>query len=70
AVAIASPWFVQAHVFYFLAVIPFSILLFVELMKFAKGQAQVGWLRFFMQVNFSLLVFLGAAVLDKWIVLL
>lgn len=66
-VAVASPWFVTANVFYFLAVIPFSALLLFELIRFAKSDLNRTWFRFFMNVNVSLLVFLVAAFLDKWI---
>jgi protoheme IX farnesyltransferase len=66
-VAVASPWFVTANVFYILAVIPFSALLLFELIRFAKSDLNRTWFRFFMNVNVSLLIFLVAAFLDKWI---
>ena len=67
AVALASPWFVNAHFFYIVLVIPFSLILLYEFFRFAGQSDKNHWLRFFLWVNASLFVFLLAPVVDKWI---
>lgn len=67
SVALASPWFVNAHFFYMLLVIPFSGLVLYEFFRFAKQSGKNGWLRFFLWINASLFVFLIVPVIDKWI---
>ncbi len=66
AVALASPFFVNAHLFYFILVIPFVFYVLKGLVLFVSRDATESWFPFFMKVNFSLLVFLIAAVADKW----
>ena len=65
AVAIGSPWFVDAHFFYMVLVFPFSLILLYEFFRFFK--TPTGWLRFFLWVNASLFAFLIAPVMDRWL---
>ena len=65
AVAIGSPWFVDAHFFYIVLVFPFSVILLYEFFRFV--QTSTHWLRFFLWVNASLFAFLIAPVMDKWL---
>ncbi|MFN8792654.1 MAG: protoheme IX farnesyltransferase [Bdellovibrionales bacterium] len=64
--AIASPWFLQTGWFYLGFVIPVSILLLRETRKFYRSKGAEGWLRYFMLVNISVLVYVFVPVLDKW----
>ncbi len=67
AIAIVSPWFVRAHVFYFILVLPFALKVLYEFLKYNKSQGEKGWLKFFLWVNGSMLVFVMVPVIDKWL---
>ncbi|MCB0414081.1 MAG: protoheme IX farnesyltransferase [Bdellovibrionales bacterium] len=69
ALAIASPWFVKANVFYLLLVVPLVFKVFYEFVKYYAADAQKYWLRFFMWTNLSMLIFLASPLLDRWIYL-
>lgn len=64
--AIISPVFYKTSWFYILLVIPVSLKLLFEFHKFNKSKGQVGWLKFFMWINVSILIYLIVPVLDKW----
>jgi protoheme IX farnesyltransferase len=64
--ALASPVFYKTSWFYILLVVPISIKLLLEYKKFHKSAGQANWLKFFMWVNISVLVYLVVPVLDKW----
>ncbi len=64
--AIISPAFYKSSWFYLLLVVPVSAKLLYEFYKFNKTKGQVGWLKFFMWINVSVLVYLIVPVLDKW----
>ena len=64
--ALLSPIFVEVSWAYYLLVIPVSVAVLFEFHKFYKSNAEKSWLRFFIFINISLLVFLVAPVLDKW----
>lgn len=65
--AIASPFFVDFLYSYFVAVIPFAIKVVWEFLKYCKSKEEKAWIYFFLWTNFSILVFLFAPVVDKWI---
>jgi len=65
-VALASPFFIRTSWIYILLVVPFSIKLLTEFRIYHKNRAEKGWLRFFMWVNVSVLVYLFVPVVDKW----
>ncbi len=62
--ALLSPWFVDSRYLYLFLVVPFALKVVWEFSKYWR--AQTTWLRFFMWTNVSMLVFLIAAVIDKW----
>ncbi|MCK6597424.1 MAG: heme o synthase [Bdellovibrionaceae bacterium] len=64
--ALASPMFYKTSWFYILLVVPVSLKLLQEYAKFHKSQGKDNWLKFFMWVNVSVLIFLLVPVLDKW----
>lgn len=64
--AILSPAFYKASWFYLLLVVPVSAKLLHEAYKFNKNKGQVGWLKYFMWINLSVLIYLIVPVLDKW----
>jgi protoheme IX farnesyltransferase len=64
-VALLAPWFLQAHVVYLLLVLPMSLKVLWEFKKYYTGAR--GWLPFFLWTNLSLLIFLAAPVMDKWL---
>lgn len=65
--AIMSPFFVDFYFAYFLIVLPFSVLVVVFFLKYFYAQNEKAWLPFFLITNFSMLAFLFAPVIDKWI---
>ena len=67
-VALASPWFLETHIFYILLVIPFALKVIWEFFKYYQQEAKGNWIRFFLWVNFSLLVFMGVPVFDRFFV--
>ncbi len=64
--AIASPWFIRTGWFYILIVLPISLLLLWETRRFYKTKGEVGWMRYFMLVNLSVLFYVFVPVIDKW----
>lgn len=64
--ALASPMFYKSSWFYILLIIPVSFKILMEFQKFQKSNGQEGWLRFFMWINVSVLIFQFVPVLDKW----
>ena len=65
-VAMASPWFVHASWAYLAAVVPVSAKLLWEFRRFFLAKGEQGWLKFFLWINLSLLVYLIVPVIDKW----
>lgn len=65
--ALASPLFVRVHVFYLFLVVPVAFAVVWEFMRFYRSHGEKGWLRFFLLVNMSLLIFLMVPVLDRWL---
>jgi len=64
--ALASPYFVSAGIFYLILVLPFSLKVLWEFFRFYKSKDDRAWLKFFLWINLSLTAFLIACVLDKW----
>ncbi|MBC87197.1 MAG: protoheme IX farnesyltransferase [Bdellovibrionaceae bacterium] len=67
ALALSSPWFVTAHAMYFVLVIPFALKVIWEFLKYYQSDDQKRWLPFFLWTNFSMLAFIIAPVVDKWL---
>ncbi|MEQ1875930.1 MAG: heme o synthase [Bdellovibrionia bacterium] len=71
ALALVSPWFVEARYFYALIVIPFSFKILWEFSRYFRNRAtRESWLPFFLWTNFSMLAFLVVPVMDKWFVVI
>ena len=70
AIAVASPWFVHAHLVYCLIVLPFACLVMYQFAKYYQSGGRKKWLGFFLTTNFSMLAFVAAPVVDKWIYLI
>lgn len=68
--ALVSPWFLKTNVLYLFVVLPFCVKLMIEFFKYFKSKDEKQWLPFFLWVNISLLVFVGAPVFDRWLDLL
>lgn len=65
--ALLSPAFIETSYLYYILVIPFALKVLQEFFKYFKHKAEVGWFRFFMWVNTSLLIFMAAPVFEKWV---
>ena len=61
-----APFFLKVKWIYLIPSFLMGVMVTVELLRFAKNPESKLWLRFFLWVNFSLVVFLLAAVLDLW----
>lgn len=70
--AIMSPFFVDFYYAYFIVVIPFALLVVWLFFYYVKNETKSdkAWLPFFLATNFSMLAFLFAPVIDKWIPIL
>ena len=66
-VALAAPWFLQAHALYLLLVFPISVKLIWEFIKYFRTRESKAWLPFFLWTNLSLLIYLTVPVMDKWL---
>ena len=66
-VALASPIFVQTKYTYFVLILPFSVMVAIEFLRYFRSDGQERWLAFFLWTNFSMLAFVIAPVVDKWI---
>lgn len=65
AVAVTAPITIQAGLLHFIIIIPFCIWVLFQFYIFTKKREK-GWLAFFLSVNFSLLAFLIAPLIDRW----
>lgn len=68
--AILSPWFVDARYFYIFLVVPICFKVAWEFFKYFRVRGESGWLSFFMWTNVSMLIFLAAPVIDKWLLVM
>ena len=66
-VALAAPWFLHVNLLYLLLVLPISLKLVWEFFKYFQAGAQKSWIRFFLWINLSLLVYLLVPVADRWV---
>jgi protoheme IX farnesyltransferase len=64
--AMIAPFFLPVRWIYLIPAIFMSVKLLQELRSFAKRPQNQNWLHFFLWVNFSLLIYLGAAAADLW----
>ena len=68
--ALMSPFFVDYSYAYFILVLPFSALVVWQFLKYYKSDNPKAWLPFFLVTNFSMLAFMFAPLIDKWIPIL
>jgi protoheme IX farnesyltransferase len=66
ALAIIAPFFIHVRWVYLIPTVLITAKVFYELYLFVTRPEGKRWLRFFLWVNFSLVFYLGAAVLDLW----
>lgn len=69
ALALIAPLFLKTGAVYTAVALPVCGMILWELRSFARASGDPqskGWLRFFLWINFSLILFIGAAVLDLW----
>lgn len=66
-VALAAPWFLEAHVLYLVCVMPVSLKVIWEFYKYYRAGGGKSWLPFFLWTNLSLLIYLAVPVADKWL---
>ena len=70
ATAAAAPYFTSARWAYGLFVLPISFIVVWQFMKFFKSviekHEKTKWLSFFLWTNLSILIFLAAPVIDRW----
>jgi len=67
---IMSPFFVDFLYAYFILVIPFSIVVVWQFLKYYNSTNPKAWLPFFLVTNFSMLAFMYAPLIDKWTTLI
>ncbi|MAX66332.1 MAG: protoheme IX farnesyltransferase [Halobacteriovoraceae bacterium] len=67
---IMSPFFVDASYAYFILVLPFSVLMLWQFLRYFRSEQQKSWLPFFLVTNFSMLAYMFAPLIDKYIPLL
>lgn len=65
AIALTAPITIQASVLHFLICLPFALWVLYRFYIFNERKEKA-WLSFFLSVNFSLLAFLIAPVIDRW----
>ncbi len=66
-VALMAPLFLHANALYLVLVLPISMKVIWEFTKYYRSQERRAWLPFFLWTNLSLLVYLAAPVMDKWL---
>jgi protoheme IX farnesyltransferase len=71
ATAAAAPYFTSARWAYAFLVLPLSGIVVWQFLKYFKSvyrnETKSGWLPFFLWTNLSILVFLAAPVVDRWL---
>ena len=65
-IALIAPLFLKVRLIYASVTLLTSIWVLWELRYFSKKPDGKSWLRFFLSVNFSLILYLAAAVVDLW----
>jgi heme o synthase len=67
--ALVAPLFLHVGSIYLAIALPVCVVLLLQLRRFVKADEKStgkDWLRFFLGVNFSLILFIGAAAVDSW----
>ena len=66
ALSLAAPLFLRVGSVYLGTTLITGCIVLWQLKNFLKHEAKTTWLRFFLWVNFSLIFYLGALVIDQW----
>jgi protoheme IX farnesyltransferase len=66
--AFLAPYFIYTGVFFWGLILPVSLTVSYYFYKFYRSQDIPNWRPFFHWINHSLLVFIAAPVLDKWVI--
>ncbi len=66
AIALGAPLFFKVGSFYLILSLLMCAKLGIELFKFSRSPESKAWLHFFLWINFSLIVFIGALAADLW----
>jgi protoheme IX farnesyltransferase len=66
ALALMAPLFLKVGKIYLIPSVIISLKLIVELFKFVKKPESNHWLHFFLWINLTLIIYLGAAAIDLW----
>lgn len=64
--ALVAPIFLRVGATYLLVALPVTGILLWNLTKYLKSPDSKSWLHFFLWVNFSLILYIGAAAADTW----
>lgn len=63
--ALMSPLFLGAGFMYLILLLPLVLILLYQFFRYYSDPSQ--WLRFFLWINFSIIIYFAAPLLDKWI---
>ncbi len=69
-IAVIAPLFLPVRWIYLIPTLLMSLKVIQELYGFVKSPESKKWLHFFLWVNFSLIIYLAAAVIDLWCIYL
>lgn len=65
--ALIAPLFLPTGKTYLLMALPTCAWIAYELVRYVQAASEKAWIRFFLAVNFSLIVFIAAAAIDLWL---
>jgi protoheme IX farnesyltransferase len=66
ALGLMAPLFFKLGPIYWITAFALSVSVLALLFSFTRAPESQSWLRFFLGINFSLILYLGAAVVDVW----
>jgi protoheme IX farnesyltransferase len=68
--ALMAPFFLKVEWLYLFPSLAVSAVVMLELFRFYRSPDGKAWLRFFLWINFSLVLYLAFAVIDRWAIYL
>jgi len=63
---VLAPFFIQCHIAHCFLSLPFAVFILASFFKYSFNPTKASWPIFFIGINLSLPLFLGAGLLDKW----
>ena len=63
---VVAPFFIGVDWLYLIASLLVGAMILFELVRYSRAREAKSWLRFFLWVNFSLILFLAFAIVDRW----